>query len=97
MAWANSSRKTRLPDNWPAIRARILRRDRNTCTKCGKPANQVDHIAAGDNHADWNLTSLCTPCHNAKSSAEGGRAVHKGRRQRGPKPWRKPPKHPGLL
>lgn len=68
MEWTGSNRKDRLPSNWIAVRTRILRRDRYTCTKCGKPANQVDHIAAGDNHADWNLTSL--PNHQQKAGAQ---------------------------
>ncbi len=81
MAWANSDRRARLPADWPRIRRRILRRDKHACTNrfsdggtCGRPATEVDHIAAGDDHTDANLRALCAPCHRRKSSSEGGTA-----------------------
>ena len=94
--WRGSSRRSRLPDNWEALREKALRRDGNRCRQCGARANQVDHIRAGDDHSLANLQSLCSRCHASKSSAEGGRAVHKGKRDRGPKPWRVPKPQPGL-
>jgi 5-methylcytosine-specific restriction protein A len=76
--WDTSDRRSRLPDDWPIRRVRVLRRDSYRCQArdsrgipCGKPANQVDHIEHGDNHADSNLQALCKWHHDVKSSAEG--------------------------
>ncbi len=72
--WANSNRRSRLPKDWPAIRAQVLERDGHRCTNCGAAANQVDHIIRGDNHALANLTTLCAAHHAAKSGREGAAA-----------------------
>ena len=97
MAW-NTDRKARLPRNWPQLRIRVLRRDRYACQwrgedgrRCLEPANQVDHIERGDNHALSNLQALCAWHHARKSSREGVEA-------RGPRPTtrREPEPHPGL-
>lgn len=86
MAWQStgvSARTQRLPDNWELLRIRVLRRDAYKCQsphldgrpgKCLRPANQVDHIQAGDNHDMSNLQSLCRDHHAKKSSAEGAAA-----------------------
>ncbi|MEU1037711.1 HNH endonuclease [Streptomyces sp. NPDC005907] len=81
MAWTGSTRRARLPKDWPRTRRRILRRDGHACQTrfsdgrlCGLPATQVDHIEPGDNHSDANLQALCTWCHNHKSAQEGGTA-----------------------
>jgi 5-methylcytosine-specific restriction enzyme A len=93
MAWDDSTRSARLPANWPAIRARVLRRDRGICHVCGRPgADQVDHLVAGDDHSDANLAAIHDrPCHRRKSSAEGNDARARQRAQA-----RRPPEpHPG--
>lgn len=91
MPWESSDRKKRLPRDWHRVRAIVLKRDRNTCVKCGKPANQVDHINAGDDHSISNLQALCPDCHKAKSSEEGVKA-------RQAKYGKRPPeKHPGYI
>jgi len=43
-------------------------------------ATDVDHIIPGDNHDEWNLTSLCSWHHLRKSSADGivGRKAGQG-------------------
>ncbi|GAA4685629.1 hypothetical protein GCM10023215_21070 [Pseudonocardia yuanmonensis] len=70
-----SDRKARLPANWPAIRRRILTRDRHRCQLgydgCLRKATQVDHKQAGDDHSDANLQGACEDCHAKKSAAEG--------------------------
>lgn len=97
--WAGSSRRSRLPADWPAIRRRILKRDNYSCTwpsrsgRCGQPATDVDHIVNGDDHRDENLRSLCSSHHQAKSSAEGGRAAQAKRIPR----TRPIDPHPGLI
>jgi hypothetical protein len=34
-------------------------------------ANEVDHIEASGSDADHNLRAACTPCHRARSTAQG--------------------------
>lgn len=97
--WQGSTRKSRLPSDWPQIRKRILARDGGRCTwiidgaRCPMPATDVDHIIAGDNHDDSNLRSLCKSHHAKKSSAEGGRARRRQNRYRIERPNEQ---HPGL-
>lgn len=94
MAWQGSTRRSRLPKNWPVLRRLVLRRDKGVCQArfsdgrlCGREATDVDHIEPGDDHSLSNLQALCHWCHARKSSAEGGRAaaltrvrVHKPKR-----------------
>ncbi|MER7922194.1 HNH endonuclease [Streptomyces sp. NPDC096057] len=99
MAWQNSTRRARLPRNWPLLRRRVLHRDGYVCQArfsegqlCGAPATDVDHIEAGDNHSMANLRALCAWCHKQKSSSEGGTAAALTRvRTERPKPT-----HPAL-
>jgi 5-methylcytosine-specific restriction enzyme A len=86
--WVGSTRRSALPAEWDAIRRAVLDRDGHTCTNCGAPANQVDHVIRGDTI----LTSLCTPCHAAKSSTEGHEAARAARA----KARRAQRRHPGL-
>lgn len=72
--WESSTRRARLPGNWNTLRAAALRRDRHRCRTCGAPATEVDHIARGDDHRLTNLQSLCSPCHQAKTTAEATEA-----------------------
>ena len=65
---------------WGAVRVRVLRRDRYTCSLCGQRAlgkrvnglsPVVDHIvprAQGGSDAPHNLRVLCLPCHNKKTA-----------------------------
>lgn len=94
--WAHSTRRARLPPGWSTrIVPRILARDGGVCYLCGQPgADTVDHIRAGDDHADSNLAAVHdrTPphCHRYKSSAEGNAARWRVREKR------EPERHPGL-
>ncbi|MBV1856667.1 HNH endonuclease [Catellatospora tritici] len=78
--WEGSTRRVRLPADWPARRARVLTCDGHRCTasddgtRCTRAATDVDHVHRGDNHDDTNLTSLCGWHHARKSSAEGNAA-----------------------
>ena len=86
----------RQPNDWPTIKARILRRD-PTCRVigCGKPSQTVDHIvnvARGGGHDDANLQGLCLAHHADKSQREATAA-----RASMPKAKRKPERHPGLV
>lgn len=89
MPWSTSDRASRLPDDWPRRRARILKRDGRTCYICQGPATQVDHVQRGDNHDDGNLAAICVPCHKTKTQAEALAAKPSRRRATTP--------HPGLI
>ncbi len=76
--WAGSTRRRRLPPDWPAIRARIQRRAGGRCEatlsggrRCPLPGSQCDHVQRGDDHSDSNLQWLCTDHHATKSGSEG--------------------------
>lgn len=101
MAWSTSRRKSTLPPDWPAIRVRILRRDRWRCqwirqdtnARCGEHANQVDHIDGHDND-DRNLRALCAWHHQQRSSQQGGQAAAEASERRKNAARRR---HPGLI
>ena len=66
--WAGSTRNQHNPIGWARIRARVLRRDNNTCVYCGAPATEVDHVvpvSRGGSHSTTNLVASCKAC-NAK-------------------------------
>ena len=65
-------------------------------TKCLRPATDVDHIRAGDDHSEDNLRALCSWHHLKKSSAEGNAAKAAKRSQRQEK-FVRSEDHPGLL
>lgn len=94
--WAGSTRRARLPLDWPHIRLAVLDRDAHACTwmtdgaRCHEPAHEVDHIRRGDDHRQSNLRALCTWHHLRKSGSEGGSAQHVSLRHEREKP-------PGLL
>lgn len=101
--WRGSTRKKRLPPNWQALRAEVLRRDRRRCQHvrfdtgaiCGAYANQVDHIVQGaDDDRPSALQSLCAHHHKTKSSSEGGRAAAVAAERRKAATKRR---HPGLM
>lgn len=82
MAWDGSTRRSRLPKDWPRIRRRIIRRDGGVCTalysdgrRCELPGTDVDHVVPGDDHRDENLRLLCAWHHRKKSAFEGGTAA----------------------
>ncbi|MFY1688164.1 HNH endonuclease [Plantactinospora sp. WMMB782] len=80
MAWEGSNRRSRLPPDWETRRATVLKRDNYRCKvrvdgrRCNEPANEVDHIKRGDNHALSNLQAICNEHHKAKTSREGNEA-----------------------
>ncbi|GAA3018217.1 hypothetical protein Sfulv_55070 [Streptomyces fulvorobeus] len=97
MAWDGSTRRSRLPKNWPRIRRRIIRRDGGVCValystgaRCELPGTDVDHIVPGDDHTEANLQLLCTWHHLRKSSTEGNAARLR------PSVHRPPSTHPAL-
>ena len=96
--WASSTRRARLPKNWPALRQATLERYPTcTCTgcrhhdsPCTHASTDADHTTPGDDHTQ--LAGLCHNCHATKSSAEGNAALARARASA----RRTPPPHPGL-
>lgn len=96
--WQGSTRRRRLPKNWPNLRRATFERDGQQCTeqlgdgsRCPGPAEECDHIVPGDDHRLENLTSKCKAHHRRKSGQEGNRARSK------PTLRRPAEQHPGLL
>ena len=96
--WAGSTRRSRLPDDWPQRVRDIKTRDRGTCQadhhapRCDRRGTDVDHIEPGDNHSLANLQLLSRACHAAKTAreaAERNRAKVTGRKR--------PERHPGAI
>lgn len=107
MAWDRSTRRKRLPPNWPALRRATFERDGYRCTqplddgtRCTGPADECDHLVRGDDHSLGNLRSLCSFHHRRKSAAEGAaaRASRAAARSAHPSTLNRPPEaHPGIL
>lgn len=79
--WQNSTRRSRLPENWRDIRITVLNRDQYACQWrmtaggiCGQYTTDVDHITPGDDHRLSNLQALCSWHHARKSAQEGHEA-----------------------
>jgi 5-methylcytosine-specific restriction endonuclease McrA len=91
--WRGSTRRQRLPANWPEL-CRLAREIHGTsCYLCGSDgASDTDHVAPGDDHSPANLRPICRRCHTVKSSREGGQAAQAAR----PKRTRAPEAHPGM-
>ncbi|RCS78867.1 HNH endonuclease [Brachybacterium alimentarium] len=82
MAWSTSDRRSRLPSEWHALRARVRRRAGGRCewvaqdgSRCPSPGTDCDHIQPGDDHRMGNLQWLCAPHHKAKTARDNTRAL----------------------
>lgn len=88
MTWTGSTRRSRLPKDWPRRVRLVLQRD-PTCKLhyahiCTTNSTEVDHIIAGDDHRLAALQGVCHPCHQRKTNTER------------PSIKRAPAPHPGL-
>lgn len=100
MAWENSDRRSRLPNNWKQLREQILKRSGNRCEaiqrdgeRCPETTRlEVDHIVRGDNHHPSNLQVLCNWHHARKTSRENQAA----KKPRAPRHIHPGEQHPGL-
>lgn len=94
--WFGSARRQQLPPDWATpggLRDQVFARDGRVCALrfegiCRGHATDVDHKKRGNDHRLENLQPACRPCHQRKSSQEGGEVRV---------PLRRPPeKHPAL-
>jgi 5-methylcytosine-specific restriction endonuclease McrA len=75
--WLKRHDTNRLDLSWPAVRRKVLDRDRGRCQLCAARATQVDHIvprSEGGSDQPANLRSLCDYCHRVVT-ARHARAV----------------------
>lgn len=79
--WKGSTRRARLPQDWPARRAAAESRAGGRCEAesrlgvphhrdCTRIGAECDHIRPGDDHSPANLCWLSAPCHKAKTARE---------------------------
>lgn len=99
MAWETSTRRQRLPQDWPAIRVQVRDRARGMCEagvhdpECDGIGAEADHIRQGDDHSLANLQWLSTPCHRAKTAREAAAR----NRARAAARLRPTERHPGAM
>lgn len=99
MTWDTSTRRSRLPSDWPQRREQVKARAQGRCQaaahepECSGIGSECDHVVAGDDHRLSNLQWLSGPCHRAKTKREAQAAKDAIRAAR-----RRPIEaHPGLL
>lgn len=100
MAWNTSTRRTRLPKDWPDIRKRIKARADGICehrdhrgVRCTQPGTECHHLGADTDHRDHMLQWICTPHHKTITQAQARAAQH-AKYTAAKK--RKPEAHPGI-
>ena len=80
MAWDTSTRRARLPADWPTRVREAKRLAGGVCQarthelSCRGQGAECDHITPGDDHRQANLQWLSTPCHLAKTLTEAAQA-----------------------
>ena len=91
MGWSTTSRQSRgYGAEWDRARKTIIIRDKGLCQPCmatGRPTpySAVDHItpkANGGTDDPDNLQCICSPCHEAKTTAETAKAQGKAYKPR---------------
>lgn len=97
MPWNSSQRKKRFNKGWAKVRVKVLERDGYRCQWpvtdtngfpagiCGRPANEVDHMAQNmvrDDDRLSRLWSLCHEHHNIKTQVESTRGKRRAAERR---------------
>jgi 5-methylcytosine-specific restriction protein A len=105
--WETSDRRSRLPDNWPALCRLVKRRAKETSKlgieqcqarlpsgkRCPRKGTDVDHKVAGDDHSLNNLQLLCPTHHERKTVKEAAEGRAAFRRSK----YRPSEDHPGTI
>jgi len=99
---SKNPRRATLPKDWWRVRWAVLQRDQHRCQiqlpdVCIGTASEVDHVGDRRDHDPARLRAACKPCHQHRSSRQGG--VAEGERRRARVASRKRPieRHPGQL
>ncbi len=103
--WAGSTRRERLPDDWPQRVTAVMQRDEYRCThlrsdngrRCGARATDVDHLQRGDDHRLANLAAKCAFHHRRKTAGEGNAARTLTQAERRAREAGAREQHPGVL
>jgi 5-methylcytosine-specific restriction endonuclease McrA len=99
--WEGSTRRATLGPEFFRNRNRVLKRDGRVCqlrdAMCIGLATEVDHIGNREDHSEINLRAACKPCHQNRSSSQGGVAAGRARQAQIAARKRKPESHPGLI
>lgn len=100
--WQGSTRRATLGKDYWRARDRVMRRDGRQCQirtpeLCIGVATECDHVGNRLDHSDANMRAACRPCHQARSSHQGGVAEGERRRARVRARKRPPEAHPGQL
>jgi 5-methylcytosine-specific restriction protein A len=108
VSWETSDRRSRLPDNWPALVRTTAARARRTSKigiaqcearlprsgkRCPRPGTDCDHKVAGDDHSLANLQWLCGHHHDQKTAQE----ARQGRAAQRKSKYRPSEDHPGTV
>lgn len=100
--WQGSTRRATLGKTYFRNRAIVMKRDGHQCQirtpgLCVGAATDCDHIGNRLDHSPENMRASCRPCHQDRSSQQGGQA--NGVRRRAQVAARKRPTepHPGVL
>lgn len=100
--WAGSTRKATLGPEYHRNRAIVMRRDGRRCQLrtpgiCIGVATDCDHIGDRLDHRPENMRAVCRPCHQLRSSGQGGAAAGRAARKRRAMRFREAEPHPGLV
>lgn len=100
--WPGSTRRVTLGKEYHRNRALVMRRDGKRCQIrtpwiCIGTATECDHVRDRLDHSVENMRAACHPCHQDRSSRQGGTAAGQARKARAAARFRTPERHPGLL
>jgi 5-methylcytosine-specific restriction enzyme A len=100
--WQGSTRRATLGKEYWRARDRVMRRDGRRCQirtpeLCIGEATECDHIGDRLDHSDANMRAACRPCHQDRSSRQGGQAAGQRAQARVAARRRPVERHPGQL
>lgn len=100
-SWQGSTRRATLGKEYFRNRALVMRRDGHQCQirdpGCIGTASECDHVGDRLNHDPENMRAACRPCHQRRSSGQGGAAAGRAARARTAARKRPPEAHPGIV
>lgn len=100
--WQGSTRRVSLGKTYFRNRAIVMKRDGWRCQLqtpgvCIGTATECDHKGDRLDHRPEAMRAACKPCHQLRSSGQGGQAAGQARKVRAAARFREPERHPGLI